>query len=110
MDLGASGEAPNRDLDLGGQRVNGPISGERVRDQARRDSLEPERAAHQNHGYPVDRQRAATREADSARAGQGDLRARSRQPQAAGTQDLWEHAGLDCKQVRLSISCSIRAP
>ena len=61
---------------------------ERLRDQARRDRVEPERTAHGHDGHPVDRQRTATRRADAARAGQRGVRAGSREPHAAGAGNL----------------------
>src|SRR5262249_3931219 len=61
---------------------------ERVRDQARGDGVEPDRAAHRDDGHPVDRQRPSACRADAAGTRQECVCARSLQPDAAGTRDL----------------------
>ena len=66
--LGPGGSCGGREFDRGRQRLAGSRR-ERVRDPARRDGVEPERAAHRHDRHPVDRQRAPAGRAAAAGAG-----------------------------------------
>ena len=71
LEVGAGGGGRRRPVDRGRQRLSREEGRERVRDQARGDRVEPERAAHGHDGHPADRQRPATGRADTARCWPG---------------------------------------